>query len=202
MTPIVHAPKSPPHCSSPSSSRFQNSWDKPVRPASSPVMGPELFTRLMDEHAAALVLYARQWCATPEDVVQEALLKLATIKSSPEHPAAWLFRVVRNLAISAARRDSRRRKYESAAAARSPAWFVPGREAGLDGHAAALALEGLALEMREIIVAHLWGGLTFDEIGEVSGVSSSTAHRRYLAGLTILRERLGVQCPAKSPKTS
>ena len=34
------------------------------------MMGPELLGRLFDDHAAALVLYARQWCATPEDVVQ------------------------------------------------------------------------------------------------------------------------------------
>ena len=31
---------------------------------------------LVDRYAAALVLYARQWCDCPEDVVQNALLKL------------------------------------------------------------------------------------------------------------------------------
>jgi DNA-directed RNA polymerase specialized sigma24 family protein len=53
----------------------------------------------------------------------------------------------------------------------------------------------LPLEQRETLVAHLWGGLTFEQIGELTGVSSSTAHRRYLAGLSALRERLRVTCP-------
>jgi len=58
--------------------------------------------RLVDRHAAALELYARQWCDTPEDVVQEAFLKLASQRSLPDKPAAWLFRVVRNGALNAA----------------------------------------------------------------------------------------------------
>ena len=41
------------------------------------------------------------------------------------------------------------------------------------------------------IVAHLWGALTFEQIAELAGCSSSTAHRRYLAGLSALRERWG-----------
>ena len=61
-------------------------------------VGPELLGRLVDENAAALVLYARQWCSAPEDVVQEAFLKLAAQKPAPDNPVAWLYRVVRNAA--------------------------------------------------------------------------------------------------------
>ena len=64
------------------------------------MMGPEAFGRLVDEHTGALVLYARQWCSAPEDVVQEALLKLVAQTKAPDHPVAWLYRVVRNAAIS------------------------------------------------------------------------------------------------------
>src|SRR5207253_6999927 len=105
------------------------------------MMGPELLGRLFDQHAAALVLYARQWCATPEDVVQEALLKLVRQKKVPEQPVPWLYRVVRNAAISAARSSRRRRFHESVAATRTPAWFVPAEAANLDGAAAAAALQ-------------------------------------------------------------
>ena len=35
-------------------------------------VGPELLTRLLTEQGATLALYARQWCHSPEDVVQEA----------------------------------------------------------------------------------------------------------------------------------
>jgi RNA polymerase sigma factor (sigma-70 family) len=161
------------------------------------MMGPEQLGRLVDEHAAALVLYARQWCATPEDVVQEALLKLVAQKKLPERVVPWLYRVVRNGAISAARSNKRRRHHESVAASRAAAWFVPAEASIIDGATASAALQTLPLEQREAIVAHLWGGLTFEQIGELAGASSSTAHRWYLAGLSALRERLGVVCPPK-----
>jgi RNA polymerase sigma-70 factor (ECF subfamily) len=166
------------------------------------MMDPALLGRLVDEHSAALVLYARQWCATPEDIVQEAFLKLVVQKRQPEEPVAWLYRVVRNGAISAARSISRRRRHEAVAAAKFPAWFVSSDLTGLDRDRATAALQTLPVEQREVIVGHLWGGLTFDQIGELIGSSSSTAHRRYLEGLAALRERLGVSCPGKSKTRS
>ena len=59
-------------------------------------MGPELLGRLVSEHAAALVLYARQWCDAPEDVVQEAFVKLISQRQPPERVLPWLYRVVRD----------------------------------------------------------------------------------------------------------
>jgi RNA polymerase sigma-70 factor (ECF subfamily) len=158
-------------------------------------MGPEALRRLVDGHAAALVLFARQWCSAPEDVVQDAFVKLAAQRRPPDHPVAWLHRVVRNGALSAARSERRRRLHETTAAARRAPWFVLAEPGGPDPAAAAAALEALPGDQRETIVAHLWGGLTFEQIGELTGVSSSTAHRRYLLALELLRERLRVPCP-------
>src|SRR5216683_2241151 len=160
-------------------------------------MGPELLGRLVDAHAAALVLYARQWCCIPEDIVQEAFLKLATQAKPPEHPVGWLYCVVRNAAISAGRASQRRHKHESRFAAQTPTWFIPAETAGLDGETATAALQGLPLSQREVIVAHIWGGLTFEQIASLTGTSASTAYRWYDAGLSVLRERLGVSCPSK-----
>jgi RNA polymerase sigma factor (sigma-70 family) len=160
-------------------------------------MGPELLGRLVDEHAAALVLYARQWCAAPEDVVQEAFIKLAGQRVPPVEVVPWLYRVVRNAALSNARAARRRNRHEAAAASRTPRWFISSEETGLDAETAAAALQALPVEQREVIVAHLWGGLTFEQIAAVAGCSSSTAHRRYAAGIDALRERLGVSCPNK-----
>ena len=56
-------------------------------------MSPQLLAKLIDTSAAALLLYARQWCATPEDVVQEAFLKLVAVRTPPEEPLSWLYRV-------------------------------------------------------------------------------------------------------------
>jgi RNA polymerase sigma-70 factor (ECF subfamily) len=157
-----------------------------------PGVGPELFGQLVDKHAAALVLYARQWCLTPEDVVQEAFLKLVVRRRPPDNLVPWLYRVVRNGALNAARAARRRRRYELAAAARTPAWFVASDDSGLDAERTTAALRALPAEQREVIIAHIWGGLTFEQIAGVAGCAASTAYRWYVAGLWALRERLDV----------
>ncbi len=161
-------------------------------------MDPERLGALLDRHADALELYARQWCETPEDVVQEAFVALASQTQEPENPAAWLFRVVRNGAINAGQSARRRRRHEAKAAAESPPWFEPGpspnNQDAIDPDRAEAELRSLPIEQREIIVAHLWGGLTFEQVAALAGCSSSSAHRLYQSGLKTLRERLGVTC--------
>src|SRR5439155_1659947 len=93
-------------------------------------MGPEQLAELVDRHAAALVLYARQWCSSPDDVVQTAFLKLARQSVPPDNLVPWLYRVVRNGAIDAARARTRRepavRRRPARPGARPPA-AGPGR---------------------------------------------------------------------------
>jgi RNA polymerase sigma-70 factor (ECF subfamily) len=60
------------------------------------IRSPQAVTRLWDEHRNALVLYARQWCDGPEDVVQEAFLLLVRQGVAPEDSVGWLYRIVRN----------------------------------------------------------------------------------------------------------
>lgn len=155
---------------------------------------PELLGILLEEHGAALRLYARQWCDTPDDIVQESLIKLARQKRLPDRLLPWLYRVVRNGAISASRAMRRRARYESEAGRATDPWFAPHPGSGIDEAAASDALRCLPLDQREAVVAHIWGNLSFAEIGELSGSSSSTAHRRYAEGVRTLRERLGVSC--------
>ena len=154
------------------------------------LMDAERLGELIDRHGPALVLFARQWCRDAEDVVQEGLVRLAGERPPPERPVAWLFRVVRNAAISASRSESRRKRRESAVA-RERAWFAPTENRSLDAEAVTEALASLPVDQREIVVAHLWGELTFDEIAELTGQSKSAAHRHYQAGLAALRERFG-----------
>jgi RNA polymerase sigma factor (sigma-70 family) len=162
-------------------------------------MGPEQLAELVDRYGAALVLYARQWCDAPEDVVQTALLKLVRSRVPPNNLVPWLYRVVRNGAIDAGRAARRRHKYESAAADAAPKWFAPSYDpTGLDARAAAAALADLPAETREIIVMHLWGGLTFEQIARTIGSSAATCYRRYAAGLDTLRTKLGADAPEKT----
>jgi RNA polymerase sigma-70 factor (ECF subfamily) len=150
--------------------------------------------RLLDSHGPALILYARQWCAAPEDVVQEAFLKLLAARHMPREVVPWLYRVVRHAAIDAGRSDRRRQRREAVAADQAR-WFVEAEVDGLDAEAAVTALQRLPAEQREVIVARLWGGLSFEQIAEVAGCSASTAFRRFDAGIDALRRELGVPCP-------
>lgn len=149
---------------------------------------------LVDTYGPLLVLYARQWCAAPEDVVQDAFLKFVALDPPPRQAVPWLYRVVRNRAIDASRTDRRRKERESAVGG-STRWFVEADIGGLDAEAAAKALERLPIEEREVIVARLWGGLRFEQIGELAGCSASTAQRRFSAGIDALRQELGFPCP-------
>ncbi|WP_020465885.1 RNA polymerase sigma factor [Singulisphaera acidiphila] len=164
--------------------------------------------RLIDRLAGPLELYARQWCDTPEDVVQEAFMKLASQRKPLLSLDAWLFRTVRNGAINAKIASYRRKRHEAEAAAKGPAWFEAdplalGRRAtAVDPELAQSALAALPIAQREVIVAHLWGALSFEQIADLAGTSASSAHRLYHAGLTALRERLGIPCRTTSTTRS
>ena len=165
-------------------------------------LGPRQLTFLLDEHGAALVLYARQWCVSAEDVVQEALLQLMrqTSQTPPDNIVGWLYKVVRNGAISASRGERRRARRETAVAHRSEPCFNPSPGDRMDSEAAAKALKRLPIEQRETIVARIWGGLSLKQIAELTDSSTSTVHRRYQTGLEALREHLDGPCP-KTPNT-
>ncbi len=151
---------------------------------------PQRLGHLIDTHAAALELYASLWCASPEDVVQEALIELAACQPWPENPVAWLYRAVRHRALNASRARRRRRRHEENAAAERPAVLIPPPDETLDGAELVAALQSLPEDEREVVVARLWGNLSFREIGEVTGSSESTAHRRYREALARLREKV------------
>lgn len=161
-------------------------------------MTPRQLAALVDRHAARLVLYARQICNEPEDVVQEAFLELMEQPAQPENVIAWLFRVVRNRALDRVRMVARRQgKHEELSSTRA-AWLTSSVDSQLDAETVTESMKELAGDLREIITARIWGELSFEEIGELIGTSSSTAHRRYVEGLELLREKLGATCPKKS----
>jgi RNA polymerase sigma-70 factor (ECF subfamily) len=163
-------------------------------------LDPDAVTRLWDEHCAPLVLYAQQWCDAPEDVVQEAFLLLVRQTVAPDNPVGWIYRVVRNRAINASRSRGRRSRREDAVVSGGQRWFEIAEDERLDAAAATDALRHLPIEEREAIVARLWGGLSFDEIAGLSGMSASTVYRCYQRGLCTLRERLGWKCLGKKTK--
>lgn len=155
---------------------------------------PAELGRLWREHAAALELLARTRCGSPEDCVQEAFIRLARQRQVPDDPLAWLARVVRNEAISQARANQRRLQREQRAASEQAAWLEPvqAQEAALSSDEVQAALRELDEAVRDVLVAHIWGGLTFRQIAEAFEMPRSTVHRRYLSALEQLRGRLGL----------
>jgi RNA polymerase sigma-70 factor (ECF subfamily) len=165
-----------------------------------PTIDPTSLARLYRQHAPALLLYARQWGGSAEDLVQNAFVRLTQQVPPPEHVLPWLYRVVRNEALATLRSAARRRRREQRASA-PEAWFTAAEDR-LDVDEATRLLGETPLEYREVIVARLWGGLTFEEIARLLGCSLPTAHRRYHAGLALLRERLeGRWIPTPTAKT-
>lgn len=163
-------------------------------------MEPTILGRLYRQHAPALRLYARQWGGAAEDLVQEAFVRLAQQTPPPEQILPWLYRVVRNAALAAQRTAARRRQREQRVST-PEAWFAAAEDR-LDADEATRLLAELPLELREVIVARLWGGLTFEEVARLAGCSLPTAHRRYQTGLIQLRERLeGRWIRTTTPKT-
>jgi RNA polymerase sigma-70 factor (ECF subfamily) len=164
-----------------------------------PRIAPEELGRLYRAHAPALRLYVRQWPGGDEDLVQDAFIKLAQQSPVPEQVLPWLYRVVRNGALTAGRGQARRRRREDRASA-SEAWFAAADDR-IDGREATRLLAELPLEQREVVVARIWGGLTFEEAARLAGCSLATAHRRYQACLAALRERLEGQWTRTPPAT-
>ena len=146
-----------------------------------------IVSRLLDENVRGLVLYARQWDATnAEDLVQEAFLRLLTESPLPDSPRAWLFRVVRNLAIDHVRREQYRRQHASIGS-----WFEPDTQEQGHQHDLTEALEQLPPDIREIIISKVWGNLNFREIAELTNRPISSVHYDYQQGIKQLRAFLG-----------
>jgi RNA polymerase sigma-70 factor (ECF subfamily) len=160
---------------------------------------PTELGRLFRSHAPALRLFARQWGDGADDLVQIAFVRLAQQTVPPGQPLPWLYRVVRNEALSLNRAAARRRQREQRSSS-SEVWFGKAEDQ-LESDEAVRALAALSLEFREVIVARLWGGLTFEEIAELVGCSPPTAHRRYWSGLKELRTRLEGPCKQSTPTT-
>jgi RNA polymerase sigma-70 factor (ECF subfamily) len=147
---------------------------------------------LIDRHAGALRVWIRSRCAADEDVVQEAFCRLAVEEPPPRNPVAWLYRVCRNLAETQRLADERRRRREHVRS--RPEAFAWNHADPVEIEETLAAVEALDDELREVLVARIWGGLPFEQIAEMCNTSTATVWRRYQAALEELRSRLEVCC--------
>jgi len=150
--------------------------------------------KLIESQAAVLRLWVHSRCPSAEDVVQEAFCKLATQEPPPNNPTAWLYRVCRNLAEKQRTSDERRRKREQTRARQDETTtHLDGADA-LEFAEILDAVAELDDHLREVLVARIWGQLSLEKVGEMCGVSTTTAFRRYEDALRALRSKLKVEC--------
>jgi RNA polymerase sigma-70 factor (ECF subfamily) len=149
----------------------------------------------LDEHGAALVLFARQWAPAAgdaEDVVQDAFVRFWKARDRAEDPASYLFACVRRAALDWLRARRRRsiREERAARPERTEGLFVSAPEKAERQAIIETALTRLPEEQRTVLVLKIWGGLTFPQIGEALDIPANTAASRYRYALARLRELL------------
>jgi len=146
------------------------------------------------EHAARLLVYARQWLperADAEDAVQAGFVKFW--KNRPDASDAdtpLLYSAVRCAALDLLKRNARRaRREERAALEVDGVWWdadtLARQECAGDIRR---AIERLPESQREVIVLRVWAELGFAEIAAALGDNINTISARYRYALANLKK--------------
>lgn len=159
-------------------------------------MTPERLSRWYDICCDKLVLYARNWLPqdSAQDVVQAAFVRLMAQSPAPEDVQAWLFRAVRNGAVTRLRRRGVRMRHAKRLSARASPWFESRSDDLIDAKTAEEVLQTLPAEQREVVLLRIWGQLSLRQIGQIVGSPLTTVHSRYKAALAAIRERMEQSC--------
>lgn len=149
---------------------------------------PHQLGELLDRYWPTLVAWVGGERHAAEDIIQQAFIQLAQEDPVPTNCVAWLFKVSKRISvnqhISLVRRQTRERavaEFRSLDQSQRPT-------AEIDLHD---LLAQLDHSQREIIVAKIWGGLTFDEISNLLQLSTTTVWRGYQEGIDRLKNILG-----------
>jgi RNA polymerase sigma-70 factor (ECF subfamily) len=141
---------------------------------------------LYESQASALILYGRALGLShseAEDVLQETFVALLKLTDEPENPTHYCIRSFRNRATNYRRSLWRRLTREL----KSHRWFDSRTTETVVERKAMRCLAELPTEQREVIVLKIWHGHTFEDIGELLGISPNTIAGRYRYGLQKLR---------------
>lgn len=157
------------------------------------------------EHGDRLLLYARQRTACEadaEDVLQSSLIKLVQVVRSGEFRkgrsewAAFVISCIRHSAADLSRSRMRRQATAYAAAAeQSPVYeSCPWLSSPADAEHRRRRIEQVLRRMRpdyaEVVMLHVWQGLSFRSIADITGENPATIASRYRAALRIFRQQL------------
>ena len=156
----------------------------------------EAFAALYARHRRGVylcILAAVGDAALAEDLLQETFLKVFRrgLASRNGHASLgpYLAAVGRNLAVDWRRREARGIRARAHAARFLESRSAPGA-AGLSAQEASELLRGVPEEQREAVVLRVYGGFSFAEIAELTGVPLNTAASRYRYGIEKIRTAL------------
>ena len=144
--------------------------------------------RLYEEHGPAFLGYACALLgvrASAEDVLHEVFLRLINENKPPANPVPYVFRALRNSALNVRRQQAHHIPLEA-----EPAWFEAANGISESALAVQEALIALPDLQREVVVLHIWCGMTFEEIADLTRIRPNTTASRYRYGLSKLRELL------------
>ncbi len=157
---------------------------------------PDDWAAWFDAHAAALVLFARQWAPAAtdaEDVVHDAFVRFWPARHRAADPVAYLYACVRRAGLDWLRGRRRRIAREERAARPESAGeplFLSAPERAERRAAVEAALARLPDDQRAVLVLKVWGGLTFQQVAAALDVPANTAASRYRYALAKLRDLL------------
>lgn len=157
---------------------------------------PADVARHFEEHRERVYRWAYALCGRREDaldVVQEVFLRmLQNPPELPNVPAAigWLRRVTSRVVIDRWRRPAA----PAALTGDRPAPERASESAEARETAAQIqwAIRGLSEQQRQVLLAKMYDRLSFAQIADELGISTSTAKTHYLRALNMVRTRLKI----------
>ena len=153
---------------------------------------PDAWRDWLRHNGARFLLYARQQTRTEsdaEDIMQEAIVE-SWQRAGGMPSDGLVFSTIRRRAIDLARSSDRRAARERAEGEPDQEWFAPDIEDRETQRILGEAVKSLQPNYREVVTLKVWGGLTFQEIAEMTGVPLNTAASRYRYALDELRQNL------------
>lgn len=150
--------------------------------------------KLYEQHRRGLFAYACSFVssfASAEDALHQVFERLVRGDLEIEGEAApYLYRAVRNVALNQIRNRSREVNLEDG-------WLDSPSGMEQAGFELQASLKVLPEEQREVILLHVWGEMSFEEVATALGISPNTAASRYRYGLSKLREQFHVGARSK-----
>lgn len=152
----------------------------------------------LEKHEGPLIRYAARLTGDDDrarDVVQETFLRLCRERRDMEgnHVAAWLYRVCRQRAMDACRKESRMQTVADEVVSRRAAPADGPSETCDDRESAGAMMDHLAklpANQQEVVRLKFSGGLSYREISEVTGLSVTNVGFLLHTAIKALREKM------------